>query len=238
MKPFHLTEMQKTKHLIFNIFFLLLFSLQAMVILLFASCEKKVKYADFTKPSHIALAKGELTDGDIIFQTNSSDFSNAIKLATHSHYSHCGVIFRWKGKKYVCEAVQPVGIKLLDDWISFGDSSHYVVKRLKNAFNILTPEACCKMVETGQSFLGKDYDNVFGWEDNRIYCSELVWKIFQRGANVEIGKLKQLKEFDLSSSLVKAELYKHYNRYIPYDEMVISPEDIFTSPLLITVKEE
>jgi uncharacterized protein YycO len=226
------------KKILINYLFLMSLILLAILCVFLASCEQKVKYSDFIKPSHIALAKGELTDGDIIFQTNTSDFSNAIKLATHSKYSHCGIIFRWQGKKYVCEAVQPVGIKLLDDWISFGDSSHYVVKRIKNAFDVLTPEACGKMVETGKYFLGKNYDNVFGWEDDRIYCSELVWKIFQRGANIEIGKLKLLKDFDLSSELVKAELYKHYNRYIPYDETVISPEDIFKSPLLITVKEE
>jgi uncharacterized protein YycO len=230
--------MIQAKQILSNIIFVFLFCLPVMLILLLASCEQKVKYADFTKPAHIALVKGELTDGDIIFQTNSSDFSNAIKLATHSKYSHCGIIFRWQGKKYVCEAVQPVGIKLLDDWISLGDSSHYIVKRLQNAFDVLTPEACCKMVETGKSFLGKNYDNVFGWEDDRIYCSELVWKIFQRGTNTEIGKLKLLKDFDLTSELVKAELHKHYNQNIPYDETVISPEDIFKSPLLITVKEE
>jgi hypothetical protein len=230
--------MLKTKRISIHNFFLLSVFLSALLNIFFVSCKQKVKYSDYTKPSQIALTKGELTDGDIIFQTNSSDFSNAIKLATHSNYSHCGIIFRWKGQKYVCEAVQPVGIKLLDDWISFGDSSHYVVKRLKNAFDILSPEVCCKMVETGKSFLGKNYDNVFGWEDDRIYCSELVWKIFQRGAAVEVGKLKLLKDFDLTSELVKAELYKHYNRYIPYDETVISPEDIFKSPLLITVKEE
>jgi hypothetical protein len=201
-------------------------------------CKHKVEFSTISKPHQITIKEGELTDGDIIFQTNSSDFSNAIKLATHSHYSHCGIIFRWKGKHYVYEAIQPVSFQLLEDWISSGDSGHYVVKRLKDAFNIMTPEVCCKMAETGKSFLGKDYDCVFGWTDNRIYCSELVWKIYNRAAGIEIGKLRKLKEFDLSSELVKEQLYKYYNKYIPYDETIISPEDMFNSPLLINIKKE
>lgn len=231
-------KMFKTNPVNRNYFFIMPIILSVLLFLLLSSCEQKPEFSNFDKPSQIELKKGELTDGDIIFQTNSSDFSNAIKLATHSNYSHCGIIFRWKGQKYVFEAVQPVGIKLLDDWISFGDSAHYVVKRLKNAFEKLTPEACCTMVETGKDFLGKNYDNVFNWSDDCIYCSELVWKIYERGTAIEIGKLKMLKDFDLSNELVKAQLYKHYNNYIPYDETVISPEDIFKSPLLITVKQE
>jgi hypothetical protein len=222
------------KQYFFQLFFLIIFFLSLFQL----SCRHKIEFPIDDKPHQITLKKGELTDGDIIFQTNSSDFSNAIKLATHSYYSHCGIIFRWEKKYYVYEAVQPVRFQLLDDWIAYGDSGHYVVKRLKNAFNVLTPEVCYKMVETGKGFLGKNYDSVFGWSDDRIYCSELVWKIYQRGADIEIGKLKKLKDFDLSSNLVKAQLFKYFNHHIPYDEEIISPEDIFNSQLLITVKEK
>jgi hypothetical protein len=33
------------------------------------------------------------------------------------------------------------------------------------------------MKATGEGFLGKDYDLTFGWSDERLYCSELVWKV-------------------------------------------------------------
>jgi uncharacterized protein YycO len=49
------------------------------------------------------------------------------------------------------------------------------------------------MQKEGEKLRGKKYDIYFGWDDQRIYCSELVWKIYKRGANIEIGKLQRLK---------------------------------------------
>jgi uncharacterized protein YycO len=72
----------------------------------------------------------------------------------------------------------------------------------------------------------------FGWSDEKIYCSELVWKIYKRGADVEIGKLQQLSDFDLSSDIVKAKLKERYGDNIPMNETVISPAAIFESQLL------
>lgn len=49
-----------------------------------------------------------LHEGDLIFHTSLSAQSQAIQLATHSPYSHCGILYR-NGKEWqVFEAVQPV----------------------------------------------------------------------------------------------------------------------------------
>ncbi len=93
-----------------------------------------------------------------------------------------------------------------------------------------------KMKQTGEQFKGKDYDLTFEWDDDRIYCSELVWKIYKRGAGIEVGKLEKLKDFDLSSPLVQAKLKEHYGNNIPLNETIISPVAVFNSPLLKTVK--
>ncbi len=79
------------------------------------------------------------------------------------------------------------------------------------------------MKQAGKQFMGKDYDGTFEWSDDRIYCSELVWKIYKTGAGIEVGKLKKLRDFDLSSEAVKAKLKEHYGNNIPLDEPVISP---------------
>lgn len=39
-----------------------------------------------------------LRNGDLIFQTSQSAQSQAILLATHSAYSHCGILFRRNGQ--------------------------------------------------------------------------------------------------------------------------------------------
>lgn len=177
----------------------------------------------------------ELKDGDMIFQSSISPQCRAVQLATHSPYSHCGLIFHEQGKAYVLEAIQPVTVTTLTDWIARGKNKHYVIKRLKEADKVLSEEVLAKMKGIGEGFLGKNYDATFEWSDSRIYCSELIWKIYQRGAGIEVGKLEKLKDFDLSSAEVKSKLKERYGNQIPLEETVISPASVFNSDLLTTI---
>jgi hypothetical protein len=182
------------------------------------------------------VKKDDIKDGDLIFHTSLSAQSKAIQLATKSKYSHCGIIYKKNGQYFVFEAVQPVKFTPLDKWIARGKNGHYVIKRLKNADKILTAETLKKMKREGEKFIGKDYDLTFEWSDEKIYCSELIWKIYQRAAGIEIGKLARLRDFDLTSELVRKKMQERYGDKIPMDELVISPSAIFDSELLMTVK--
>jgi hypothetical protein len=62
-----------------------------------------------------------------------------------------------------------------------------------------------------------------------------VWKIYKRGANLEIGKLQQLRAFDLSHRDVKAKMRERYGSRIPMNEPVISPAAMFDSKELVEV---
>jgi uncharacterized protein YycO len=178
----------------------------------------------------------EPKDGDLIFQTSLSGQSRAIQVATNSKYSHCGLIYKDGDKYYVFEAVQPVKKTPLEKWIARGKDGHYVIKRLKNADQVLTTTTLKKMKNVGNTFDGKNYDLTFEWSDDRIYCSELIWKIYKRGADIEIGQLQHLKDFDLTNEVVKKKMKERYGDNIPMDEYVISPAAIFDSELLTTVK--
>ena len=101
-----------------------------------------------------SLLENKLQNGDIIFQTSQSNQSKAIQLATHSPYSHVGIIYQIDGKWYVYEAVQPVKLTPIQKWIKRGKNGHFVVKRLKNAREILTPQSLLKMKQTGEKFKG------------------------------------------------------------------------------------
>ncbi|MES2139635.1 MAG: YiiX family permuted papain-like enzyme [Bacteroidota bacterium] len=178
----------------------------------------------------------EIKNGDLIFQTSLSGQSKAIQLATKSKYSHCGLIFKDGNDYFVFEAVQPVKRTPLDKWISRGQEGKYVIKRLKNADQILTPQTLAKMRAVGYEFNGKNYDLTFEWSDDKIYCSELIWKIYQRATGIEIGKLEKLKDFDLTNEAVKKKMKERYGDKLPTEETVISPASIFESDLLVTVK--
>jgi len=182
-----------------------------------------------------ALAAQELRDGDIVFQISRSLQSKAIQLATHSPYSHMGIVFIIGGKPRVLEATTPVSLTPWKLWAMKGVGGHVVVKRLKAATRILTPEVVKKMRSTGLAWLGRNYDGKFSWSDDRLYCSELVWKIYKRAAGIEIGKLAKLKDFDLTHPVVRMKLKQRYAGRIPLDEPVIAPSAVFDSGLLTVV---
>jgi len=176
-----------------------------------------------------------LQEGDIVFQSFSSPQTRAIQLATKSQFSHMGIILRQGDTLMVYEAVGPVKFTSVDEWIDRDPDKHFVVKRLKNAKTILTKGNLERLARTAATFKGKPYDFVFNWSDEKIYCSELVWKIYYRALGVEIGGLRKLKDFDLSSAEVRLKLRERYPKGVPLEETVISPQDVFQSGALATV---
>lgn len=217
----------------------LIIILTAVILIVVCGLYAKQKFYD---PRHrleqaANLAKqGDFKDGDIIFHTSLSGQSKAIQLATGSKYSHCGIIYKTTNGWQVYEAVQPVKLTPLEKWISRGKDCQFVVKRLKNSDQILTPEVLRKMQVAGEQFIGKDYDLAFEWSDDKIYCSELIWKTYKSATGLELGQLQKLSEFDLSNTSVKEKLRERYGENIPADELVISPAAIFDCPLLETVR--
>ncbi|MCP4135939.1 MAG: YiiX family permuted papain-like enzyme [bacterium] len=208
----------------FLIFFLIPFS----CILLFATT---ISCRDSYDP---ALLK----EGDIIFQETRSPQAKGIKLASHSRYTHVGIIFKSKQRLYVLEAVQPVKITRLKRFIKRGVNGHFVVKRINNYDAVMTQDAIGKMKKFGKTFIGKNYDIYFGWSNKRIYCSELVWKLYKNITGLEIGEVERLGDFDLSHAYVKRLLKKRYGKKVPLNEPVISPAAMFDSDELFTVFEE
>lgn len=174
-------------------------------------------------------SKEELRNGDIIFHASKSDQSKAIQLATGSEYSHCGIVYIEAGKTYVVEAVQPVKRTPFEEFVKRGENGAYVVKRLRNAENILTEQVLERMKIEGQKMIGKKYDSHFNWSDDQIYCSELVWKIYERAARIELCPLKKMNDFDFSNPIVKEVIKQRYKDQIPWEEPVVSPADLFES---------
>ncbi|MDN0638481.1 YiiX family permuted papain-like enzyme [Escherichia coli] len=134
--------------------------------------------------------------GDIIFQISRSSQSKAIQLATHTDYSHTGMLVIRNKKPYVFEAVGPVKYTPLKQWIAHGEKGKYVVRRVEGGLSV---EQQQKLAQTAKRYLGKPYDFSFSWSDDRQYCSEVVWKVYQNALGMRVGEQQKLKEFDLSS---------------------------------------
>lgn len=177
------------------------------------------------------VAFAEVSPGDIVFQTSKSSQSRPIQLAMHSPYSHMGIVFFKHGLPYVFEASKTVQFTPLREWIARGTNGRFRAKRLKDK-TLFGSKGIQKLEESAETFFGKPYDPYFQWSDDRIYCSELVWKIYKEALGLEIGALEALQDFDLSHPEVRAMLKKRFGENIPLTEKVISPASMFKSALL------
>ncbi|MFM6964434.1 MAG: YiiX/YebB-like N1pC/P60 family cysteine hydrolase [Sphingomonadales bacterium] len=170
-------------------------------------------------------------NGDLIFQHSASTQSTAVQLATESYYSHCGIIFYMDGKPYVFEAIEPVGVRSLADWIESGAQQKYAVYRLKKP---LTPAEETTIKSFLKSQLDKHYDLAFNWSDKEMYCSELVYKAYL-SIGISLCQTKQLGDFNLESPQVRKIMQQRYGNDIPYAEPMVSPGQLCESALLYKV---
>lgn len=175
-------------------------------------------------------------EGDIIFQESDTEQGRALLLATGSRFSHVGIVLRLNGRLQVLEAVQPVRISSLNAFISQGTGGRYAVRRLPRHGTVLTTAVLNRMRRLGNSWLGRNYDPWFGWDDRRLYCSELVWKLFRRCAGIRLSALRKMGDFDLSHPLVRRILKRRYGSRVPLQQSVVAPGDLFASNRLITVR--
>lgn len=190
----------------------------------------------FSKKNTTAINQlDKIQEGDIIFQTSESKQCEAVRVATNSKFSHCGIVFIQNGKKYVFEAVQPVKHTPLEEWITQGKENDFVVTRIKNASTLLNSKTIQKMKAYGETLNHKDYDLYFEWSDDKIYCSELIWKIYKNGAGIELCPLQKLKNFNLKDPRVQAILAERYGKNIPLEEDVVAPSDLEKSKITTTI---
>ncbi len=188
-------------------------ALYVLIVLLFAGCKS---------------TEQRLRDGDLVFQTSVSAQSVAVQIATGSRYSHVGMVYVKDDEFYVYEAAETVRLTPWKEWVEKGEDKMYAVKRLSDE-SLLAADAIAALKDATSEHFGKGYDLYFGWDDELIYCSELVYKVYHDGLGIEIGRLEKLSDLNLEHPVVKAKLKERYGDQIPYDMEVVSPGSIFDS---------
>lgn len=186
-----------------------------------------------------ARSGSALRDGDIIFHESTSRQSEMVRALTRSRWTHMGVVFLDSGRPVVLEAVSPVRYTPFAQWTARGRGKHYVVKRLRDADVRLQPAVIREMRAVAARWLGRPYDLQFRWEDDSLYCSELVYKLFDRGARVRIGRIQRAREMNLEDERARAARSARFapGQFDP-NESVVTPVSIFDDDQLITVVEK
>ena len=178
----------------------------------------------------------DIQNGDIVFQGGNGTQAKAVKAATRSPWSHVGIVYFNQGKPWVIEAVQPVKKTPLAHFIARNPRAFYAM-RLKDAHQHINAETTLKAQEYSKQLIGKNYDSYFQWSDDRVYCSELVWKIYKNAIGIELCKPRILSSYDLHHPTVQTLIKKRYGSMskLPMNELAVAPSDIARSSLLIEV---
>jgi uncharacterized protein YycO len=155
---------------------------------MYSSKGMKILALFFLFVPYLANASGfKLQNGDLIFQQACSGESvgNAIKNVTQSagdyQFTHVGMVYIPNGTDsiFVIEANVPeVRIVTLSEFLNKKNSKACpplsVAGRLKPAYRLCIPKA----ITEAKRLLGKPYDYGFVLNNDRYYCSELIYEVF------------------------------------------------------------
>lgn len=162
--------------------------------------------------------------GDVVLQTSKSRQSKAIQVATDSPYSHVGIVEVTPKGTFVIEAIGKVSRTRWSAWKARGEGGKVTILRPQG----LDAKRISRVLAEARAFLGKPYDVRFGWSDDRIYCSELVYKAYLRGAGVHAGKLQRVRELELSA--IEKQVIERYGN-IPWDLELVTPASVGEAPI-------
>ena len=185
--------------------------------------------------STVSALASSLKDGDLVFHESKSGQSRAIRLATKSRYTHVGIVRIVRGRPMVLEAVRTVRLTPFKRWQARGVDGHIVVKRLREWQPLTDKRNRARLLRVGRGYLGKRYDGAFAWDEKRIYCSELVYRIYKRGLGIELGTVETFGDMDLSSPVVQKLIKIRRGKNLDLHESIITPVSIFEDPQLFTV---
>jgi hypothetical protein len=184
----------------------------------------------------------KLKEGDLLFQdSDCGPFCEAIEKVTFGYkgakFSHIGMLIKDKEGLKVMEAIS-AGVVLtpIDSFLnrSFDQESNpkVMVGRLKPRNQVLIPRA----IDFIYRKMTKEYDDVFDMENDKYYCSELIYDAFKSANNnIPIFALKPMTFKDPETNLtfsIWEKYFEELNYPIPEGAPGINPGGISTSKFI------
>lgn len=190
--------------------------------------------------SHLLFADSNsldrvIAEGDIILIRSQSSQAPAIAEATNSIWTHVGIIVKRSGDWHVAESVGPLQVNPLSSFIGRSKNKAYKVMRNQRFSPKMLPKLYSALYKYNQP-----YDIFFEFSDDRIYCSELVYKVFRDVTGSPVGRLQKTKELKLNgpyvSQLIKERLTDN-GKQLNLEEPIITPVGLLDDKYLVLVHE-
>ena len=198
----------------------------AIALCIFAGCRSE-------KKSAAAPTEYDPQAGDFVFQSLPHNaLIDAIEGSSGSPFSHCGIVKKRAGVKphdpawVVIEAIGPVKETRLSWWIAQGRDSADVVYRLRDPLVQKVPA----IIAAAEKYEGRPYDIHYDMDDEKIYCSELLYKAVRDATGRKLGKTRKLGE--LHWRPYEQVIRSIENGNLPLDREMITPRDLSEAPEL------
>ena len=175
-----------------------------MSMLLLAGCGNSIDVTD-------------LQEGDVVFIESQSSQSPYIKVGTMSKWTHCGVVVNTPQGLKVLEASKTVRLTPFAKFIGSAKNDNWTVKR---------PDQKLEKPISYSKYLGMPYDLEFKFNNGKMYCSELVWLVYQ-DQDIELCKPRKVSSF-LMTRIPKVKKLMQ-KRHISMDQMAVAPVDLYKS---------
>jgi hypothetical protein len=161
-------------------------------------------------------------EGDLIFQSLiRSELVRVIEGATHSDFSHVGVLRKdGSGNWKVVESIGSVHETPLWQYIARGRRDHFAVFRLQAGYAKFIPKFETEL----DKYYGRPYDFRFAMDDDFIYCSELPYKAFLSASGIKLGRLSTVGELDWKP--FEKSIREMDGGGLPLDRVLISPVNL------------
>lgn len=161
-------------------------------------------------------------EGDIIFQTNTTQECLFIRDISNSEITHCGIIIEKEdGSFHVLHMLDRMMLTPLSTFVSQGFQDKYHIARVSN-----------KKVDIDYAkYMNIPKDYFYIWNENELYNAELVYTIYKNELGIELCTPRPITDYNMEK--LKSRII---NRNIHSNNIIVTPIDIYNSPLLKSVR--
>ena len=177
-----------------------------------------------------------LQTGDLVFQYTNTRIAKITESVTESPVTHVGIVIRTKKGLRILEASRKVKFTSVTNFLRKSKNGWYTIWRRRDA---LTDKQKELLVKNSNHWIGKSYDSKFSWSSKEIYCTELVYKMYDE-IGIKISELETIGQVldKTSSPLLSKYIKKVYGskNKVNREENILTPFKLLSSGELTPVQ--